>query len=281
MRALRVAFVLAVLFAFAPDVFADDSLALKWQLPQGAKYTYDYSQEITVEMDGKDATQGAGKSFMKVEGPIIINCNGAGAMVKLDMRPTRMTIAGHVTPAGQMDAVAKSNEMPMDADGRITQGRYPAGANMQLLFDMIFPLPQKPMDVLQSTSQDVVMPNLKGEAVYTLVGVRMVEGMECIAYHVACNLKSEKHTGNNGLETSALAADYDCLFAKERGFFVSVDGTATIKTDFQDKERPVNKSTMQRHKTSLKLKAAEYKAAASKPAPAPEPPLAPVFEDEE
>ena len=281
MRALRFAFVFAVVSVFAPNVFADDSLALRWQLPQGAKYTYDYSQVITMEMDGKEFPQGAGKSFMKVEGPITINCNGTGAMVKLDMRPTSMTIAGNVMPAEQMDAVAKSNEMPMDADGKISQGRYLAGANMQLLFDMIFPLPKKPLDILQSTSQDVVSSNFKGEAVYTLVGVKTVEGMECIAYHVTCRLNSEKQTGGNGLETASIVADYDCLFARERGFFVSVDGTATIKTDYQDNEHPVNTPTVQHHKTSLMMKAAEYKAPASKPAPEPEPPLAPVFEGEE
>ncbi len=277
-RVLWVAAFFAAVLAFAPDVFAEDSLALKWQLPQGARYSYDYSQEMTMEMDGKDVPQEVGNTVVKAEGPLVINCNGNGAVVKYDMRPTQMTVAGREMPPEQMQVAAKSIEMPMDADGNMSRGYYSAGGDMQPQFDMMFPLPQGPLDTINATTQDFVVsgsglvPNLKGKAVYTFTGLKTVEGMDCVAYHVTCKLKTEKQKqkqkDSKSIESASFVYEYDCLFARDRGFFVSVDGdtTVTVAMDFKNKEHPMKMSMVQHHKTSLMLTAAEYNVAPAEPA---------------
>jgi len=258
----------AILFCLSLNCFAYDLVELKWKFPSGTKYTYDYSQSMTWASGAKTDAKADGSEKMSAEGLMVITCTSEGATLKFNLSPTEAQVAGHEATQEQKDMLSQSYEGPMDSGGRIKQDKYSAGNNMQLLFDLIFPLPPKGLNVMEPVTQELVnfssggISNLNGEAIYTLKGVRYIGGISCADYHVSCKLKTvpdKKKAKTIDIEAS-LTGEYDCLFAIEHGLFISVEGTGTMNmnTEFNSKDNPVQMNMVLSQTTSLKFKSAEY-----------------------
>ena len=258
----------AILFCLSLNCIAYELVELQWKFPSGTKYTYDYSQSMTWASGAKTDVKAGGSEKMSAEGLMVITCTGDDATLKFNLSPTQAEIAGHKATQEQMDMLRQSYEGPMDSGGRIKQDKYSAGNNIQLLFNLIFPLPPKGLNVMEPVTQELVnfssggISNLNGEAVYTLNGVRYIGGISCADYHVSCKLKNvpDKNKAKTIDTEASLTGEYDCLFAIEHGLFISVEGTGTMNmnTEFNSKDNPAQMNMVLSQTTSLKFKSAEY-----------------------
>jgi hypothetical protein len=255
----------AILFCLSMNSFAGELVELGWKFPAGTKYTYDLNQSMTWSAGGKTGAQAGPGAKLGAQGYMVITCNGDDATLKYNLSPT---VPGAEMTEEQRDMLSQSYQGPMGSDGRIKQDRFSPGGNMPLLFDLIFPLPPKSLNVMEPVKQDLVnfstggISNLNGEVVYTLNGVRDVGGISCADYHVSCKLKTApdgKNTKNTGT-TASLTGEYDCLFAINHGLFIEVDGTGTMEmnTASDSKDNPVQMNMVLTQTTSLKFESAEY-----------------------
>lgn len=265
-RALRVAGVLAFLFAFVPCTFAGGDAAFRWQLQKGSRYTYDYSEDMVTTIDsGKTRVA---KISVNSGGPLTINNNGEDAMALLDVK-AKVIVSRPGMPQRELEAPLKVTEIPFDTSGNIIGSRYKPEANFQF-FELLFPLPP---DTDLGSGRDIVlrsrsagMPDFTGKVSYSMAGPRVFAGIDCVAYHVVFNLKAARPAGKR-TETSPrtdgeLTGEYDCLFSPDRGFFISADGNMTIKVQStlpaKAGEPASTGYVVQYKKHSLRWKSAEY-----------------------
>jgi hypothetical protein len=256
----------AFVFALVPCAFAGGDAAFRWQLQKGARYTYDYNEEMVTTVDsGKTRVV---KISVNSDGPLTINNNGKDAMALLDVK-SKVVVSRPDMPEKELEAPLKVTEIPFDTSGNIIGSRYKPEANFQF-FELLFPLPP---DANPGSSRDVIlvsrsagMPDFTGKVSYAVVGPRVFAGIDCVAYHVVFNLKAARPAGKR-TETSPrtdgeLAGEYDCLFSPDRGFFISADGNMTIKvrSDIPGKggEPSSTGYVVQYKKHSLRWKSAEY-----------------------
>ncbi len=252
---------------------AEEPITLRWKFETGKQYVYEYRQELLSKTDAGSEEDTAHDLAATVGGRVLVICREEGAKVHFSIKTIEETVGGepmHDEVLKGMTA-AWSAEFPILPDGTIKQGRYGAGGNIQFWIDSLFPLPQKPLIPGKKVEQEMVMfasgmlSNLEGKAEYTYLGREKVKGLDCVKYHVSCNLSSKSEPGQQVLATGDHQAEADALFAVDAGYFVSIETEMQIKIEMQIKmagsvphpKAPDKFSMEQRHKTSLRLKGVE------------------------
>ena len=274
-RVLWAMFVFAAVFAFASSAFAEDAIQLRWRLPQGAKYTYEYSEQTTITKITTPKTPDGGDVSVQADGPIVLLCKGDEADTTTELK-VKMSVKGKDTAKERKELPVSTTKQLMDATGKIFSSSNSASGNIQIAYDLIFPMPQQSFDANKANSRDVQVyvngaANFNGKAEYAYKGTKVVKGVNCIAYHLSCKLEAAEREVGEALKFAVsgnIVADYDCLFAVEEGYLVSADGGATIsysmkKTkgpDVDDLGRATYKkvSVTQKMKDSLHLKSVDH-----------------------
>jgi hypothetical protein len=187
-----------------------------------------------------------------------------------------MSVKGKDTVKERKELPVSSAKHLMDVTGKMYSSSNSAIGNIQIAYDLVFPMPQQPLEVDKTISRDMQVyvngaANFIGKAEYTCKGTKVVKGVKCVAYHLSCKLEAAEREVGETLKfavSGKISADYDCLFAVEKGYLVSADGGATVNysmnktkgADVDDQGKPVFKkvSTTQKMKDSLHLKSAEF-----------------------
>jgi len=242
---------------------ADEPTRIRWNFIQGKQYIYDYEQQIVATTD--NIKEKGRESILKAGGTIRVICLADDARLSLWIKMKEGILGGKSLTNEQLDKMSPmSVEFPLLPDGTIKQGRYGAGGNMQLLVDLLFPLPHEPLIPGRSIKQDMIMfasgmPHLTGKAEFTYIGLETVNELRCVKYHVSWLASSEPKPGQEGRATATMNAEIDCVFAFEVGYFVSVNSVSklNIQTSAPGEDEAMKLIMVQNHTKSLYLREVE------------------------
>jgi hypothetical protein len=195
----------------------------RWDFQQERELHYRMTHE-TVGTLGDDRMEAT------VEGDIRIRAADGRGDLRMEMRQIRTVIGGEELPEDAQPP--QTQTATILEDGRLQPARYAAPANLQLLLDLMLPLPEEPLDPEQPVSHRMVlpamgMPDLEGEAVFTLQGHEQVDDRRLLKYHVKCDLQSGE--ADDAFASGSLTAEIVCLFDEAEGRFHRVDTTATMR----------------------------------------------------
>jgi len=235
----------ALLFGLSLSSFADDTVELKWKLPVGAKYVYDFKYDTIYPKNIPNMPE----TRTSMGGPITIACNGIKANVKWENNYYESILLGKALPPEVLNSMKQTVEDTMDIEGE-----------MKNLLNMYFPLPPEPLKKNKPVEQEKEAISsgykFKGKAVYNYQEAISFQGMDCVKYHFSFEGQPSDVNGYPG--KASLIADYDCVFAPDRGIFISVNGKETVKKELPSKNQSRHVFMEENHTTSIQLKSAEY-----------------------
>lgn len=259
-RGLLAWVVVVVLTAAVGDLSADEPVLLRWKFVEGKQYSYDYTQESVSKQDfGKNAivrdrTGG---------GTLLVVCGKEEAKVRLSFKIIKASVDGKAVPKEDLEGQqAITGEWLMSPDGKL--GEEGAGGNIAFFVDLFFALPEKPLEPGKSVEQKMTIPgsgipDQKGTVSFQHMGSETIGGLRCVKYRVSAVLGSQSEAREALQSRSILAAEMDCVFALDVGYFKSVTGKMTFNwtANGMMAGEPVNMKTEISHEIAIRLKAIE------------------------
>ncbi|MEW6358984.1 MAG: hypothetical protein AB1696_21810 [Planctomycetota bacterium] len=246
----------AILLLIASCCRAQDEITLRWKIPKGTIYTYEYEERITKVVFphlGERRIAPTRDGVVIEKGTIVVTCMSDRAIFAFDIMETPFEQAKSEHVPRKPPACAKAVLLPEGTDKD----------NRADFLHIFFPLPLEPLREGKGVKQGWRIPisgeesEVKGDATYTHRGTEVVKGRKCADYHVSYALRADIDTPDQKNRVRVgLAGEMDCLFATEEGYFLSVK--ADRKSELSLPEQPGPASTIQFSSTTLILKKVEH-----------------------
>jgi len=263
MKKIRFLAVLAVALVVVAPLHAragEESVLIKWKFVPGKQYVYDYEQVVVTagtHADGKD------EGSVNGAGTITIVCGDKQTTMHVQVKITGGMMNGEEAPAEMIAEMPPLDvKLRMLPDGTIGRAEHAGGGSMQLLTELLFPVPPGPLTPGKAIEQEGVTfsmgpLNLKGKGKFEYKAPVKANGMGCVLYDVSYDTAHQEGAGDDIDGSMKLKADSKVVFAPDAGYFISVKSRSEMKMTTTSPMHGDEMTITMHNTVSLRLKAVE------------------------
>ena len=257
---LAVLVVCVVVLAILRVRAEDKPVSIKWKFVPGKQYVYAYGQQMDTLSHYSD---GKMEGSVKGAGTITIVCDDDKITAHVKLRITGGQMDGEEIPAEEASEIPPLDvRLPMLPDGTITQAGRDGGGAMQLLTELLFPLPPGPLTPGKALEQEGVAfamgpLSLKGKGKFEYKGAVNANELDCVRYSASYDMTQQEGADGDIGGPAKLKADSQAIFAPDAGYFISVKSRSEMNMTTTSPMHGDEMNISMKNTISLRLKAVE------------------------
>jgi hypothetical protein len=222
---LAVLAVSVVVLAILRVTAEEKPVLIKWKFVPGKQYVYEYGQQTDTLGSYSD---GKMEGSVKGAGTITIVCDDDKTTAHVELRITGGQMDGKEIPAEEAAGMPPLDvRLPMLPDGTITQAGRAGEGPMQLLAELLFPLPPGRLTPGKALEQEGVTfamgpLSLEGKGKFEYESAVKANELDCVRYSASYDMTQQEGADGDIGGPAKLKADSQVVFAPDAGYFISV-----------------------------------------------------------